>query len=64
MTDRTPTLRASLMVLIAIACTIDMKKKDAEIKLIIGCTEEEIGIIEEFHNSRYQSAIIIRREED
>lgn len=50
--------------LTAIACTIDMKKKDAEIKLIIGCTEEEIGIIKKFHNGRYQSAIIIRREED
>ncbi len=47
--------------LTAIACTVDMKKKDAEIKLIIGCTEEEIAGIEKFHNGLYQSAIIIRR---
>jgi inorganic pyrophosphatase len=50
--------------LTAIGCTVDMKKKDAEIKLIIGCTEEEIGIIEKFHNGFYMSAIIIRREEN
>ena len=48
--------------LTAIACTVDMKKKDAEIKLIIGCTDEEIGIIEGFHNSPYMSAIIIKRD--
>ncbi|OGO30825.1 MAG: inorganic pyrophosphatase [Chloroflexi bacterium RBG_16_56_11] len=48
--------------LTAIACTVDIEKKDAEIKLIIGCTEEDIGIIEDFHNGPFQSAIIIRRE--
>jgi len=47
--------------LTAIAVTIDIKKKDSEIKLIIGCTEEEIGIIEKFHNRYYQSGILIRR---
>ena len=49
--------------LTAIGCTVDMKKKDAEIKLIIGCTDEEIAIIEKFHNGFYMSAIIISREE-
>jgi len=48
--------------LTAIVCTVDMKKRDAEYKLIIGCTEEELGIIEAFHNGRYMSAIIIRRD--
>ena len=47
--------------LTAIAVTVDTLKKDTEIKLIIGCTEEEILIIEDFHNNRYMSAIIIRR---
>jgi inorganic pyrophosphatase len=47
--------------LTAIGCTVDMKKKDAEIKLIIGCTDEEIAIIEKCHNGLHQSAIIIRR---
>jgi inorganic pyrophosphatase len=49
--------------LTAIMCTIDTKKKDAEIKLLIGCTEEETKIIEEFHNGRYQSGILVRRPE-
>jgi inorganic pyrophosphatase len=49
--------------LVAVACTVDTMKKDAEVKLIIGCTEKEINIIEKFHNSRYMSCVIIRRKE-
>jgi inorganic pyrophosphatase len=47
--------------LTAVACTVDVKKKDAEIKLIIGCTEKEINIIEKHHSGKYMSCIIIRR---
>ena len=47
--------------LTAVTCTVDIKKKDAEIKLIIGCTDKEIAIIEKFYSGRYMSAIIIRR---
>jgi inorganic pyrophosphatase len=47
--------------LTAVACTVDVKKKDAEIKLIIGCTEKEINIIEKHHSDKYMSCIIIRR---
>jgi len=47
----------------AIACTVDITKRDAEIKLLIGCNEEEIAIIEDFHNGEHQSAIIIRRKD-
>lgn len=50
--------------LTAIACTVDMKERDAEIKLIIGCTDKEIAVIEDCHNSLHQSAIIIRRYSD
>jgi len=50
--------------LTAIACTVDMKERDAEIKLIIGCTDEEIAIIEDIHNNLHQSAIIIKRDSD
>lgn len=50
--------------LTAIAATVDTLKKDTEIKLIIGCTEIEILIVEEFYNNQYMSAIIIRREID
>jgi inorganic pyrophosphatase len=48
--------------LTAIGCTVDMTKRDAEIKLIIGCTEAEIAVIEKCHNNLYMSGIIIRRE--
>jgi inorganic pyrophosphatase len=47
--------------LTAIASTVDMNKRDAEIKLIIGCTDEEIAIVRDFHNTKYMSDIIIER---
>jgi inorganic pyrophosphatase len=48
--------------LTAIVCTVDMKKRDAEIKIIIGCTEEEIAIIEKCHNNSYMSGITVKRQ--
>jgi inorganic pyrophosphatase len=48
--------------LTAIMVTIDTKKNDSEIKLLIGCTEEEIKTIQAFHNGKYMSGILIRRE--
>jgi inorganic pyrophosphatase len=48
--------------LTAIASTVDMKNRDAEIKLSIGCTEEEIMFIKKCHNNMYVSCIINRRE--
>jgi len=34
----------------AVICTIDLLKKDSEIKVLINCTEEEKNIIMAFHN--------------
>jgi inorganic pyrophosphatase len=34
----------------AIICTVDLKKKDSEIKILIGCTMAEKALIMEFHN--------------
>jgi inorganic pyrophosphatase len=48
----------------AIACTVDVKKRDTEIKLIIGCTGKEIGVIAKHYSGRYMSCIIVRREPD
>jgi len=48
--------------LTAIGCTVDTHKKDAEIKLIINCTDEEIGIIDRCQNGQVMSAIIVKRE--
>ena len=46
----------------AIICTVDLLKKDSEIKLLIGCTDDEIDIIHSFHNStELMKGILIRR---
>lgn len=46
----------------AIICIVDLMKKDSEIKLLIGCTEEEKAIIHETHNATpLMKGILIRR---
>jgi inorganic pyrophosphatase len=46
----------------AIICTVDLWKRDSEIKLLIGCTEEEKTIAYNFHNaSEFMKGILIRR---
>ncbi len=49
----------------AIMCIVDLLKRDSEIKILIGCTEEEKSIVYETHNeSEYMKGIMIRREHD
>jgi inorganic pyrophosphatase len=46
----------------AIICTIDLMKKDSEVKILLGCTPEEKKLIYEFHNqSEYMKGLLIRR---
>ena len=46
----------------AIMCIVDSMKKDSEIKILIGCTEEEKQIIYQTHNeTEYMKGILIRR---
>ena len=46
----------------AIMCIVDLMKKDSEIKILIGCTEEEKEIIYKTHNETpYMKGILIRR---
>ena len=46
----------------AIICTVDLLKRDSEIKLLIGCTASEKQKILEFHNdSEYMKGILIER---
>ena len=46
----------------AIICTIDLLKRDSEIKILIGCTEIEKEKIYKTHNdSKYMKGILIRR---
>jgi inorganic pyrophosphatase len=47
----------------AIMCIVDLRKKDSEIKILIGCTEEEKKILYETHNrTHYMKGIMIRRQ--
>ena len=46
----------------AIMCIVDLMKRDSEIKILIGCTEEEKAIIYETHNEKeFMKGIMIRR---
>ena len=46
----------------AIICTVDLLKKDSEIKILIGCDEEEKRLILSAHNdSEYMKGIMVRR---
>ena len=46
----------------AIICIVDLTKKDSEIKILIGCTEEEKEIVYKTHNeTAYMKGILIRR---
>jgi len=49
--------------LTALICTVDLMKRDSEIKLLIGCTEAEIQTVLAFHNdSEFMKGLLIRRE--
>ena len=50
--------------IVDIVCTCDARKKDLEIKLLMGCREREIETIRSFHNSGAMSADIVPRPSD
>ena len=43
----------------AILITVDLFKRDSEIKILLGCTPAEIQTILAFHNTGPQSAILV-----
>jgi inorganic pyrophosphatase len=46
----------------AVICTIDLRKRDSEIKLLIGCAPVETQIIYEFHNrGEVMKGILLKR---
>lgn len=48
----------------AIACTVDLLKRDAELKLLLGCTEDDIQLVNEFWNSTETlRCVVLRRPE-
>ena len=49
----------------ALICTVDLLKRDSEVKLLLGCTELEKEQILEFHNdSEFMKGILIERKVD
>ena len=46
----------------AVMCIVDLMKRDSEIKILIGCTEEEKTEVYRTHNeTQYMKGIMIRR---
>ena len=46
----------------AIMCIVDLINRDSEVKLLIGCTEEEKEIVYKTHNqSEFMKGILIKR---
>jgi inorganic pyrophosphatase len=45
----------------AVVCTVDLAKRDAEIKLLLGCTADEKKTICVFHTGITAAAILIER---
>ncbi|MDD4796333.1 MAG: inorganic pyrophosphatase [Eubacteriales bacterium] len=47
----------------AIMCTVDLGKRDSEIKILVHCSEEEKRIIYQTHNeTEFMKGILIRRQ--
>ena len=47
----------------AVMCIVDLMKRDSEIKILIGCTEEEKMEVYRTHNeTQYMKGIMIRRQ--
>ena len=46
----------------AFLVTVDMIKKDSEIKLVVGCTEEEINLLYPYTKSYSMASILVKRE--
>lgn len=47
----------------AILVTLDSQKKDAEIKLLLGCTPEEQQLALDILNYKFMAALLVRRPE-
>lgn len=47
-----------------IICTVDLLKKDSEIKVLLGCTADEMITIVDFLNSNGMGCFLVQREEN
>ena len=48
--------------IVAIAITVDTVKRDAEVKILVNCTDAELQIIAQFHTGSTSACTIIRQE--
>jgi len=46
----------------AVLCTVDVLKRDVELKLFVGCSLTEKHAARDFHTGEHMSAIIVERE--
>lgn len=44
-----------------VVCTVDLHKRDSEVKVLIGCSHEEMEQVLQFHNEASQAAILVDR---
>ncbi|MCL2299744.1 MAG: inorganic pyrophosphatase [Firmicutes bacterium] len=48
---------------VAVMVTVDMVKRDSEIKILLGCTEDELELVNQAHNhSEFMKGILVRRD--
>jgi len=47
--------------LTAVIYTVDLAKRDMEVKLLLGCTAEEMQMILRYHQRGSQSAMLVQR---
>ena len=45
----------------AIVCTVDLRKRDTEIKILVGCSDDEKKSICDYHASNRTSAPLVQR---
>ena len=45
----------------AVVCTVNLRKRDAEVKILLGCTPQEAQTILDTHNRGPQAGILIER---
>jgi len=47
----------------AVVCTVDLRKRDSEMKVLIGCTPEEMRLVYEFHNrGEHMKGLLVKRD--
>ena len=47
----------------AVICTVDLMKKDSEMKVLIGCTPDDMRLVYDFHNrGEHMKGMVISRQ--